>query len=168
GTPGNPLQETIDVLLPQIYRAVDLGYVDTFRLAIMGQSFGGYGTAGVISKTNLFRAAVAISGLYDLGGNYGYNDKYNAFFNQSWSEQGQVRMGLHPWANPLRYVENSPYYLADKIRMPFLLIHGQEDDCCKVEEAEKLFSALKRLQRDAKLVIFPGGHVIHDWPRPDA
>jgi dipeptidyl aminopeptidase/acylaminoacyl peptidase len=169
GIPGNPLQEIMDVLLPQIYRAIDLGFVDGLRLGIMGQSFGGYGTAGVISKTNLFRAAVAISGVYDLAGNYGYNDKYDSFFNQSWSEKGQLRMGLPPWNNALRYIENSPYYLADKIRTPFLLVHGEEDDTCKVEEAEKLFSALKRLQRDVKLVIYHGqGHVIEDWSRPEA
>ncbi len=65
---GNPLQEMTDELLPQVYRAAELGYIDINRLAIGGQSFGGYGTGAIISATNLFRAAVAVSGIYDLGG----------------------------------------------------------------------------------------------------
>ena len=32
----------------------------------MGQSYGGYGTAALITQTNLFRAAMALNGLYDL------------------------------------------------------------------------------------------------------
>ena len=59
---GNPLNEMIDELLPQVYKAAELGYVDVNRLAIAGQSFGGYGTASIISGTNIFRAAVAVSG----------------------------------------------------------------------------------------------------------
>jgi len=65
---GNPLNEMIDQLLPQVYRAAELGYVDVNRLAIAGQSFGGYGTGAIVSGTNLFRAAVAVSGIYDLAG----------------------------------------------------------------------------------------------------
>jgi len=63
---GNPMQEMVDVLLAQVYKATELGYVDVERLAVSGQSFGGYGTASIISRTNLFRAAVAVSGIYDL------------------------------------------------------------------------------------------------------
>jgi dipeptidyl aminopeptidase/acylaminoacyl peptidase len=65
---GNPMPEMADVLLPQVYQAAELGYVDIERLAISGQSFGGYGTASLVSRTNLFRAAVAVSGIYDLPG----------------------------------------------------------------------------------------------------
>ena len=42
---GNPIRDMVDVLLPQVYRAAELGYVDLDRLAITGQSYGGYGTA---------------------------------------------------------------------------------------------------------------------------
>lgn len=164
---GNPLSEMIDELLPQVYRAAELGYVDVNRLAIAGQSFGGYGTGSIISATNLFRAAVAVSGIYDLAGTYGYMDDNGGSFWIGWSEGGQARMGTHPWANIMRYLENSPYYRADKIHTPLLLIHGDKDNA--YHDAQKLFSALRRLDRPVQLASYGGmGHVIYEWTRPNA
>ncbi|MBV6522666.1 MAG: hypothetical protein MNPFHGCM_02814 [Gemmatimonadaceae bacterium] len=164
---GNPLQEMVDELLPQVYRAAELGYVDINRLAIAGQSFGGYGTGAIISGTNLCRAAVAVSGIYDLGGTYGYMDESGGSFWIGWSESGQARMGTHPWANITRYLENSPYYRADRIFTPLLLVHGDKDDA--YHDAQKLFSALRRLERPVQLATYEGmGHVIYAWTRPNA
>jgi len=165
--PGNPIQEMVDVLLPQVYRAAELGYVDVNRLAISGQSFGGYGTAAIVSRTNLFRAAVAISGIYDLPGTYGQFGPDGSSFWIGWAEGGQARMGTHPWANLTRYLDNSPYYQADKIRTPMLLIHGDAD--MAYHDAQKLFSALRRLDRPAVLAAYAGqGHVISEWKRRSA
>jgi dipeptidyl aminopeptidase/acylaminoacyl peptidase len=164
---GNPLNEMIDELLPQVYRAAELGYVDVNRLAIAGQSFGGYGTGAIISGTNLFRAAVAVSGIYDLAGTYGYLDETGGSFWIGWSEAGQARMGTHPWANVMRYLENSPYYRADRIHTPLLLIHGDKD--MAYHDAQKLFTALRRLDRPVQLATYAGmGHVIYEWTRPNA
>jgi dipeptidyl aminopeptidase/acylaminoacyl peptidase len=164
---GNPLSEMIDELLPQVYRAAELGYVDVNRLAIAGQSFGGYGTGAIISGTNLFRAAVAVSGIYDLAGTYGYLDETGGSFWIGWSEAGQARMGTHPWANVMRYLENSPYYRADRIHTPLLLIHGDKD--MAYHDAQKLFTALRRLDRPVQLATYGGmGHVIYEWTRPNA
>jgi dipeptidyl aminopeptidase/acylaminoacyl peptidase len=164
---GNPLNEMIDELLPQVYRAAELGYVDVNRLAIAGQSFGGYGTGAIISGTNLFRAAVAVSGIYDLAGTYGYLDENGGSFWIGWSESGQARMGTHPWANVMRYLENSPYYRADRIHTPLLLVHGDKDDA--YHDAQKLFTALRRLDRPVQLASYAGmGHVIYEWTRPNA
>ena len=167
GEAGQPTQEMVDILLPQVYKAAELGYVDVARLGIAGQSFGGYGTAAIISRTNLFSAAVAISGIYDLGGTYGHlGDGYSGFW-VGWSEGGQARMGNHPWADVRRYLDNSPYYQADNIRTPLLLVHGDQDSA--YHDAEKLFTALRRLDRDAQLSIYHGqGHVVSDWNQSNA
>lgn len=164
---GNPLQEMVDVLLPQVYRAAELGYVDLARLALSGQSFGGFGTAGIISRTNLFRAAVAVSGIYDLAGTYGHLDDAGGSFWIGWSESGQARMGTHPWANLRRYLDNSPYYQADRIVTPLLIVHG--DDDMAYHDGQKLFAALRRLDRPAQLASYAGqGHVIYEWKRASA
>jgi dipeptidyl aminopeptidase/acylaminoacyl peptidase len=164
---GNPMQEMVDVLLPQIYRAAELGYVDVARLALSGQSFGGYGTASVISRTNLFRAAVAVSGIYDLPGTYGHMRREGGSFWIGWAEGGQARMGTHPWANLRRYIDNSPYYQVDKIFTPLLIVHGTDDEA--YHDAQKLFTALRRLDRPAQLASYAGqGHVIYEWNRASA
>lgn len=169
GKAGNPLQEMTDVLLPQIYHAIDNDIVNIDQMGIMGQSYGGYGTAGIIAKTNLFRAAVAISGLYDLGSVYGeYSDELKDF-TQVWSENGQGRMGSPPWNDLFRYLQNSPYYLADNIHTPLLLIHGENDLGGASKESIKLFTALKRLKRPTELVLYPKeGHVPENWNRQNA
>ncbi len=163
GQPGQPLEELRDAVLPQVYRAAELGYIDIGRVALAGQSYGGYCVAGLISTTNLFRAAVAVSGIYDLTANYGTlrpGDNWPV----EWSETGQGRMGLSPWSDPNRYLDNSPYHRADRIRTPLLILHGREDSACPVQQAEMLFSGLRRLGRTAQLAVYEGeGHVISDW-----
>lgn len=168
GSSGNPLQEIVDILLPQIYHANQLGYINLDCLGIMGHSYGGYGTAGTIAKTSLFKTAVAISGLYDLPGNYGELGTDGGYFNRHWTESCQGRMGTHPWKDLQRYLNNSPYYLANNIKTPLLLIHGEKDDLNHIE-SEKMFSALQRLDKEAELAIYPGqGHVISMWGKTAA
>jgi dipeptidyl aminopeptidase/acylaminoacyl peptidase len=133
-------------------------------VAITGQSYGGYGTAAVVSYTNLFRAAMALDGVYDLASGFAKMDPGGGTFGFVWSETGQGRMGTHPWANLQRYLANSPYFRADRIRTPLLLIHGAIDDTCPVEQAEQMYNALKRLDRTAELAVYAGeGHVPGDW-----
>ena len=161
---SNPIQEMGDAILAQIYRAAELGFVDRSRLAIIGQSYGGYSTAAMITQTNLFKAAIAMDGIYDLAGNYAYMGPGGMAPNFRWSETGQGRMGTHPWADLQRYLANSPYYQADKIHTPLLLIHGKKDEVCPVGESEKMFNALKRLGKTAQLAVYEGeGHVPGTW-----
>ncbi len=164
---GNPIRDMIDVLLPQVYRAAELGYVDLNRLAITGQSYGGYGTGSIITRTNIFRAAVPISGIFDLFGNYGHIDVDGGGFFLAWSEGGQGRMGTHPWADVRRYLDNSPYYNADKITTPVMIVHGTAD--MAYHDAGKLFTALRRLGKPAQLASYlDQGHVISSWKRESA
>ena len=169
GEPGDPAVEMTDALLPQIRRAVELGYVDERRVALMGQSYGGYSTAAVLSRTNTFAAGVAISGIYDLLANYATMDPGGGTFGVGWSEGGQGRMGHPPWQGLDRYLRNSPFVRADRIRTPLLMLHGEKDSACPVEDARRMFVALKRLERDAQLAVYPGeGHVVSEWSRDHA
>jgi dipeptidyl aminopeptidase/acylaminoacyl peptidase len=86
-----------------------------------------------------------------------------------WSETGQGRMGTHPWGDLRRYLTNSPYFRADYIRTPLLMLHGAIDYTCPVEDARKMFNALKRLNRPAELAVYDGeGHVVYGWSRVNA
>lgn len=171
GKASHRIQEIVNALLPQVQYAINLNYVDPKRLGLMGHSYGGYSTAGVITQTQLFQAAVASSGVYDLAGLYGQFDSHQQFpnFAMQWAEHGQGGMGMPPWDNLQHYFENSPYYLADRIHTPLLLIHGEDDIACPVTEAQKMFTALKRLNRKAELAIYPGeGHVMDEWTLENA
>ena len=169
GTPGEPIEELRDVVLPQVYHSAELGYTDIRRVAVAGQSFGGYSTAALVSSTNLFRAGIAVSGIYDLATNYAGIGAKDESFGVWWSEQGQGRMGQPPWSDYRRYLDNSPFARADRIRTPLLIIHGQDDVNSRVEGAEQLFGALRRLGRTAQLAVYQGeGHVVYEWDLANA
>lgn len=167
GEPGEPVREMVDALLPQLQHAADAGWIDAGRLGLLGQSFGGYGAAAIVSRTSLFRAAVAISGIFDLPGIWGHPDRYGGSFFREWVEGGQGHMGAPPWAELPRYLANSPYYQVEHIHTPLLLVHGTDDD--GVDESRKLFTALDRLGRTAQYAEYEGeGHVIWGWRLADA
>ena len=153
---GKPLETMTNRLLPQVYEAGHLGYIDIERVGIIGQSYGGYGTAGMISHTNLFKAAVAINGVYDLASFAYHLDSKGGNFWMSWAELSQGNMGQNLYEDLSRYIDNSPFYRADKIQTPLLIIHGKLDDA--VTDAGKLFSALRRLKKEAELVLYEKGH----------
>jgi len=153
GKPGEPVQEILDALHPQMKNVIASGCVDPERLAIMGHSYGGYGTAAVLSGTDIFSAGIAFAGVYDLAGSFGELHPFRC--SPRWALYGQGRMGVLPWEDLDRYIRNSPYHQADKIQTPLLLIHGGKDQTCKPYEAERMFCALKELGKKAELLIYP-------------
>ena len=73
-------------------------------------------------------------------------------------------MGTHPWDDLARYLANSPYYQVDTIKTPLLLLHGENDEVCPVEDARKMFQAGKRLGKTMQIATYPGeGHVVNLW-----
>src|SRR3546814_8095006 len=122
----------------------------------MGHSYGGYGTNSVITQTDRFKAAISLDGPANLTSGYaiGMNQR-KAFevpeglnFGALWSEGGQGRMGVPPWRDPQRYIDNSPLFWAHQIETPLLLIHG-DLDFVNVNEArsEEHTSELQSLMR---------------------
>jgi dipeptidyl aminopeptidase/acylaminoacyl peptidase len=69
-------------------------------------------------------------------------------------------MGTPPWDDSLQWVENSPVFYLDRVTTPLLLIHG-DLDFVAIQQAEEMFSGLKRLGKEAEFVRYFGeGHVL--------
>jgi dipeptidyl aminopeptidase/acylaminoacyl peptidase len=74
-----------------------------------------------------------------------------------------------PWADRTRYLANSPYHQADKIETLLLLLHGKRDYPSFVDEAAKMYNALKRLGKTAQLAVYAGeGHALPEWSHVNA
>lgn len=169
GKPGSPLAGLAEAVVPAVEQAVKSGYSDPDRLGLFGHSYGGYGVLGIIAQTDRFKAAVAsASAGADLISVYGQfdvrrrteADPVNILPSVRWAERGQGRMGLPPWRDPERYRRNSPLFYADRIGTPLMLIHG-DLDLWPITQAEEMFTALYRLNKDAVLVRYWGeGHVL--------
>lgn len=149
--------------------AVATGAVDPDRVALWGHSFGGYAVAMIAAQTDRYKAVVASAGVYDLAaiaGEFGPDerlapeDMLGVGYRFAAMETGQGRLGVPPWRNPGRYTDNSPVYLAGRIRTPMLLI-GADRDPAYIQQSEALFSVLARQGKDAELVTYWGeGHVV--------
>ncbi|MFM9500681.1 alpha/beta hydrolase family protein, partial [Streptomyces galilaeus] len=82
---------------------------------MIGHSYGGYTAAALLTRTSRFRAAVALSGLYDLVSMYGlidrryrYRDDTYAVIGPYGAESDQLRMGYPLQRDFDRYWRNSP------------------------------------------------------------
>jgi dipeptidyl aminopeptidase/acylaminoacyl peptidase len=169
GQRGNPMVDMHEQLIHAAENAVQAGYADPERWAVMGHSYGGYGVASVVTQTNRFKAAIALAGTYNLTSGYANGlaptratgHAHGRSYGAEWSESGQGRMGVPPWQDPQRYIDNSPFFHAHQIETPLLLIHGDED-FVHVNGAEQLFAALYRQGKDAQLLRYWGeGHIFY-------
>jgi dipeptidyl aminopeptidase/acylaminoacyl peptidase len=168
--PSDPYLELSKGVLPALDKAVDLGISDRNRLAVFGQSFGGFGTMGLIEQTNRFKAAIEAAGSVNLTSFYG---SFRAYYRYDvdpleealspwrlWAESGQGHMGGPPWKESARYVRNSPISYVDRVSTPLLMIQG-DLDMVPITQGEEFFSALQRLGKRARFVRYWGeGHFI--------
>ena len=123
-------------------------YVNSERLGVHGYSYGGYMTSWVVGQTDLFRAAVVGAPCIDLPSFYGTSDIGVAFGEMQW---GGTRFDNFP-----EFVKRSPVTYAPDVKTPVLLLHGEEDYRCPIEQSEQYFVALKRFGKEVEFVRFPG------------
>jgi dipeptidyl aminopeptidase/acylaminoacyl peptidase len=163
--------------MPGFVRAVDravdaavaTGMIDPRRLILWGHSHGAFATAMIVSRTNRYAAAITAAGVYDPGAATGIFGPTMRFAPElglpigtqfAWAETGQGGFGAPPWSDPQAYVALSPLYRANRISTPMLII-GADRDSSPLQQAEQLFSALFRQNKDAELLSYWGeGHVI--------
>ena len=124
-----------------ITEGVRIGVVDPDRVGVTGHSHGALMTANLIAHTDLFKAGVATSG--------SYNKTLTPFGFQN--ERRSV------WEAPDTYFKVSPFFYADKIKHPLLIVHGEEDANPGTTpiQAKFLYEAIRGNGGTARLVMLP-------------
>lgn len=131
---------------------VEQPYVDPKRVGAMGWSYGGYMMNWLLGHTDRFAAIASMMGIYDLASFYGATEE---LWFPEWDLQGP------PWANADAYRKWSPSTYADKFKTPTLVVTGELDYRVPYTQSLQLFTALRRRDVPARLVVFPNdGH----WP----
>ena len=69
-------------------------------------------------------------------------------------EYTQSRIGGTIWESPLRYLENSPIFFADKIQTPVLILHNDKDGAVPWYQGIEFFVAMRRLGKPAWLLNY--------------
>ncbi|MBB4659168.1 alpha/beta hydrolase family protein [Parvularcula dongshanensis] len=127
------------------------GYADGDRLAIMGGSYGGYASLmGVVKTPDLYQCSVAYGAVTDL----------HALLRDTQRYRGGEYMTRHIgtlWSDRAMHRENSPMLRADAIKVPVLLVHGEDDRVVDVNQSRGMASALKRSGTPHRYVELPAG-----------
>jgi dipeptidyl aminopeptidase/acylaminoacyl peptidase len=122
-------------------------YVDATRLGVHGYSYGGFMSSWIIGHTSRFKAAVVGAPCIDLPSMYGTSDIGVSF--------GEVQWRGTRWEALAQAVERSPLTYAPAVETPVLLLHGEADLRCPIEQGEQYFVALKRHGKVVEFVRFP-------------
>jgi dipeptidyl aminopeptidase/acylaminoacyl peptidase len=139
-------------------KLIEMGIADSSRLAVQGQSYGGYAVNLLVTQTNRFKAAVNISGKVDLISFYTDSPRLGVR-NVNAAEKTQDRIGATMWEQPQKYEAHSAILFADRIRTPLLLITGEQDSNVPADNTREMYYALRRLGKEVVWVDYMnGGH----------
>jgi dipeptidyl aminopeptidase/acylaminoacyl peptidase len=155
-TIGYPGQSALKCVLPGIQAVVDKGYVNESAIGIQGHSWGGYQIAYMVTQTNRFRAAAPGALVANMTSAYSGIRWGTGLPRQFQYERSQSRIGGSLWDYPLRYLENSPIFRADRVETPLLMIHNDEDDAVPWYQGIEYFLALRRLGKEAYMFTYNG------------
>lgn len=131
---------------------VEQGTIDPDRLGFTGYSYGGLMTDVVVSRTDRFKAAVSIAGIWNYVSAMGQNNPQ--LFIDSYRR---------PWDEDLqRMWEHSPASRAAQVTTPTLIMHGTDDEPVDPRQSIEMFSILQLNGTPSRLVLYPGeGHGIN-------
>lgn len=142
---------------------------DPDRVILWGHSFGAFAAVAAATQSDRFAAVIAANGPYNLLSAWGQfslrpsispDDGLAVRSRAGWAETGQGGLGSPPFVDTDRYVGNSPTLAAGRISAPLLLFTADRD-YVPPGQAEELFSALYRQQKDVVLVTYWGeGHIL--------
>ena len=137
----------------------DHPFVDTKHIGCFSASYGGFMTQLLLTKSDMFAAGISHAGISDHTSYWG-----EGYWGYSYSEVSMANS--YPWTHKDLYVDNSPLYMADKIRTPLLFLHGSADTNVPIGESIQMFTALKLLGNDTAFVVVDGeNHGIREYAK---
>lgn len=141
---------------------IDNAVADRERLYLAGGSYGGFLINWTVTRTRRFRAVVSERSISNWTSKVGTAD--NGYTANRFELGGADVFG--EGAEIL--LQRSPLRHAHAITTPMLLVHGEDDHRCPIEQSEQLFVALRRLGVPARFARFPGeSHNLTTNGRPD-
>jgi dipeptidyl aminopeptidase/acylaminoacyl peptidase len=146
----------VDDVLALLDAATDRSDCDRNRVGVMGGSYGGFMTSWLAAH---------------------HGERFTAAWSEravnSWeslvgtSDIGWYFVEVYVGSDPAEQRERSPLYHAEKISIPFAVVHSEQDWRCPLEQAERMFVALRRNGTPAEMLLFPGeGHELTRSGRP--
>jgi len=131
------------------------GIVDPKRVCIMGSSYGGYAAlAGVTLQKGVYRCAVAVSAVSDVGRLM--RDDMLKYGERNAMVRDEKRLFAVDSLSDPKLDARSPDKHADDADAPILLIHGKDDTVVPFAHAQVMASALKKAEKPFEFVVLDG------------
>ena len=146
----------VDDVLALLDKALERPDLDASRVGIMGGSYGGFMTSWLAAHHGeRFKAAWSERAVNAWDSMVGSSDI------------GYFFVDAYIGASPEVQRDRSPLSYAAQISMPFAVVHSEQDWRCPLEQAERMFVALRRAGAPAEMLVFPGeGHELSRSGRP--
>ena len=155
---GRPGTSSVDCITAAVKKVIELGYADPKRIGLHGHSWSGYQSSFIVTQTDMFAAVVTGAPPTNLLSFYNELYKSSGTVQQGITTVGQVRMGdnVTPFNNPKLYMDQSPIFHVDKIKTPFMILHGMEDGAVDYVEGLQFFNAARAAKKNVILLSYPG------------
>lgn len=152
-------KDYLDLMSGVDYALANFDFIDETRLGVTGGSYGGFMTNWIVGQTHRFKAAVTDRSICNWLSFYGVSD-----IGYSFTEE-EIEANL--FADPEKLWQHSPIRHVASIETPLLILHGERDYRCPIEQAEQLYVALKHQGKaPVRLIRYPDAN--HEMSRSGA
>ncbi len=141
-----------DIMLGVDY-CIEKGIADPERLGVTGNSYGGYMTMWAVTQTDRFKAAVTGMSISEWRSFHGVTEI------QNWNKIYYAHADPHELDG--KYRTFAPLAHVHNVKTPTLILHGEVDLVCPVDQAYQYYRALKELDVDVELCVYP--REPHGW-----
>lgn len=142
---GYPGQSAYDYIVSGTRAVIKQGFVDSTKLGLQGQSWGGYQIVYLITKTNLYAAAWAGAPVANMTSAYG-GIRWGTGMNRQFQyEKTQSRIGATLWEKPNLYLQNSALFSLPKVTTPLVIMANDADDAVPWYQGIEMFTGMRRL-----------------------
>ncbi|WP_187254478.1 S9 family peptidase [Alkalicoccus halolimnae] len=125
-------------------------HINENRLGVTGGSYGGFMTNWITAHSDRFQAAATLRCISNWISFYGVSDI--GYFFTEWE------LGIDFLENTEELWNFSPLKYVKQMKTPLLIMHGEKDYRCPVEQAEQLYTALRMAGQEPRFVRFPGAN----------
>jgi dipeptidyl aminopeptidase/acylaminoacyl peptidase len=151
---GHPGQSAMNAIIPGVKKLIAAGFVDPARIGIQGQSWGGYQVAFIVTRTGMFKAAMAGAAVSNMTSAYGGIRWESGMSRMFQYEKSQSRIGATLWEKPQLFIENSPLFSANHVTTPLLMMNNDADGAVPWYQGIEFFTALRRLNKPVWMLTY--------------
>jgi dienelactone hydrolase len=156
--PGSPGESAYEYVTQGVKSILAKAFIDKKHIGLQGHSFGGYEVNYIVTRSNMFTAAMSACGVSNILSHYNHNITYHTYYFN-----GQGRMPVPAQLDMHNVNKNSPLANVHKVNTPILIMTNKHDDGVPLNQGFEFFVGLSALQKKCWFLnYYEEGHVIED------